>query len=244
MKLNYPKLWLLASCFVLSLTAWSQGRTVTGKVVTDDNSPLPGVNVLVKGTTMGTQTDADGAFALEASAEDVLVFSFIGYASQEIRVGNATTVNVTMLQDVTNLDEIVVVGYGEQSRKTVTNSIAKLDNQVLATAPRANVGTSLQGTLPGLRVINTSGSPGATPQILLRGGASINSPGAPLVVVDGIIRSFNDIAPEDIESVELLKDAAATAIYGARANNGVILITTKKRKRGHGPNHLQIYARV
>lgn len=228
MKSMYLTLLFLS----LTLVVRAQNQAVSGRIVTIDNDPLPGVNVLVKGTTTGTQTDAAGEYTLSASAEDVLVFSFIGYASQEIRVGSATRIDVTLLEDVTRLDEIVVVGYGEQSRKTVTNAIAKLDNQVLATAPRANVGTALQGTLPGLRVINASGTPGATPQILLRGGASINSPGAPLVVVDGIIRSFNDLAPEDIESVELLKDAASTAIYGARANNGVILITTKKGKAG------------
>ena len=231
MKSTYRKVCLLAMCFLISMTARSQ-VSITGQVTSSDNMPLPGVNILVKGTTSGTQTDANGKFQLEASDADILVFSFIGYASQEVKVGTSTSINVRLEEDVTNLEEIVVVGYGEQSRKTVTNSIAKLDDRVLATAPRANVGSALQGTLPGLRVINSSGTPGATPQILLRGGASINSPGAPLVVVDGIIRSFNDIAAEDIESIELLKDAAATAIYGARANNGVILITTKKGKEG------------
>src|SRR5688500_2523397 len=231
MKSMYRKVCLLAMCFLISTTAWSQVR-ITGQVTSSENMPLPGVSILVKGTTSGTQTDANGEFQLEASDADILVFSFIGYTSQEIKVGTSTSINVRMVEDVTNLEEIVVVGYGEQSRKTVTNSIAKLDDRVLATAPRANVGSALQGTLPGLRVINSSGTPGATPQILLRGGASINSPVAPLVVVDGIIRSFNDIAAEDIESIELLKDAAATAIYGARANNGVILITTKKGKEG------------
>jgi TonB-linked SusC/RagA family outer membrane protein len=130
------------------------------------------------------------------------------------------------------MDEVVVVGYGTQSRRNITSAIGKLDTKVLETAPRANIGSSLQGTVAGLKVINTSGTPGASPSILLRGGASINSPGSPLVVVDGIVRSFNDIASEDIASIELLKDAASTAIYGARANNGVILITTKQGKSG------------
>lgn len=232
MKSIYLKAWLLAACFLLTETAWSQAQTITGKVLSEDNLPLPGVSVLVKGTTRGTQTDVNGEFAVEATASDVLVFSFIGYAAQEIRVGTSTNINLTLNPDVTKLDEIVIVGYGEQSRKNITSAISKLDTEVLATAPRANVGAALQGTLPGLRVINTSGSPGSAPNILLRGGASINSPGAPLVVVDGIIRSFNDIPPGDIASIELLKDAASTAIYGARANNGVILITTKKGKEG------------
>src|SRR5687768_16503785 len=112
MKSIYRKVWLLSICFVLSSTAWSQVRNITGKVNANDNTPLPGVNILVKGTTTGTQTDATGTFALEASDTDVLVFSFIGYASQEIRVGGPTTINVMMSDDVTNLEEIVVVGYG------------------------------------------------------------------------------------------------------------------------------------
>lgn len=232
MKILYLKTWFVAVFLLIWTQGWAQPRTVNGKVFSETGEPLPGASVLVKGTTRGTQTNVDGQFTLEASPDDVLVFSFIGYLPQELTVGDQTNLTVTLSPDVTNLDEVVIVGYGEQSRKSITSAISKLDDQVLATAPRANVGSALQGTLPGLRVINTSGSPGASPNILLRGGASINEPGAPLVVVDGIIRSFGDIAPEDIASIELLKDAASTAIYGARANNGVILITTKKGKEG------------
>lgn len=232
MKLLYIRMWFLVACLLITWPGKSQSRTVTGKVLSEAGEALPGASILVKGTTAGTQTDANGEFAFQASSQDVLVVSFIGYLSQEIQIGDKTHLEVTLSPDVTNLDEVVVVGYGEQSRKSITSAIAKLDDHVLATAPRANIGSALQGTLPGLRVINASGRPGATPNILLRGGASINSPGAPLVVVDGIIRSFNDISQEDIASIELLKDAASTAIYGARANNGVILITTKKGKEG------------
>lgn len=232
MRHYYLKVLLLAAGFLFTTHAWSQTKTITGKVYSEDNQPLPGVSILVKGTAQGTQTDADGAFALQTTDDDVLVFSFIGYKVREITVGSQSNIEISLEADVTNLDEVVIVGYGEQSRKNVTSAISKLDNQVLATAPRANVGAALQGTLPGLRVINTSGSPGSSPNILLRGGASINSPGAPLVVVDGIVRSFNDISPDNIASIELLKDAASTAIYGARANNGVILITTRKGKEG------------
>ncbi|MEZ4903600.1 MAG: SusC/RagA family TonB-linked outer membrane protein [Spirosomataceae bacterium] len=147
-------------------------------------------------------------------------------------MGNVNTINVVLKPESATLGEVVVVGYGTQSRKNITSSIGKLDTEVLANAPRANVGSALQGSLAGLQVINRSGTPGAAPTILLRGGASINSPGAPLVVVDGVIRALNDIAPDDIASIELLKDAASTSIYGARANNGVILITTKQGKAG------------
>src|SRR5690606_8359939 len=128
--------------------------------------------------------------------------------------------------------QVVVVGYGTQSRATITNSVAKLDEKVFQNTPRSNIGSALQGTLPGLQVTNHTGQPGAGPSVLLRGGASINNPDGPLVVVDGVIRSYNDIPSEDVESIQLLKDAAATAIYGARANNGVLLITTKHGKAG------------
>lgn len=218
--------------FALSFS-YAQDRIITGKVTSDDGSPMPGVNVVLKGTTNGAVTDVDGVYSVTVSQSGgALIFSFIGFVPQEISLDGSSTIDVILKTDETVLDEIVVVGYGEQSRKNVTSSIAKLDNQVLATAPRSNIGAALQGTLPGLRVINTSGNPGASPNILLRGGASINSPGAPLVVVDGIIRSFNDVPPDDIASIEVLKDAASTAIYGARANNGVILISTKKGKSG------------
>ncbi|MFZ2904565.1 MAG: TonB-dependent receptor [Cyclobacteriaceae bacterium] len=229
------KNFILFFSFVFALSfSYAQDRLITGKVTSsEDGLPMPGVNVLLKGTSNGTATDAEGNFSLTvAQSGGSLVFSFIGFVPQEINLDAASNIDVILVPDAQILDEIIVVGYGEQSRKNVTSSIAKLDNQVLATAPRSNVGAALQGTLPGLRVINTSGSPGATPNILLRGGASINAPGAPLVVVDGIIRSFNDVPPEDIASIEVLKDAASTAIYGARANNGVILISTKKGKSG------------
>jgi len=161
-----------------------------------------------------------------------LIFSFLGYKSKEVTVGSENKLNVVLEEDVIMLNEVVAVGYGSQSRKTVTTSVAKLDAKVLKNVALSNAASALQGTIPGLRVINTSGQPGSSPTILLRGGASINSPGQPLVVVDGIVRTFNDINPSDIESVEVLEDAASTAIYGARANNGVILVTTKKGKSG------------
>ncbi|MCE2835028.1 MAG: TonB-dependent receptor plug domain-containing protein, partial [Chitinophagaceae bacterium] len=174
------------------------------------------------------QTDGDGVFSISAAKSDQLIFTMVGYQSRELSAGLPTPIQVAMQADNARLNEVVVVGYGTQSRRNVTSAISKLDAQVLASTPRANVGTALQGTVSGLQVVNATGSPGATPLIVLRGGASINSPGAPLVVVDGIIRAFNDIAAQDIASIELLKDAAATAIYGARANNGVILIVVIK----------------
>jgi len=218
---------------VLFTFAQAQTKKISGQVIADDDhSPLPGVTVSIKGTTQGIPTTVGGSYTIQASPGDVLVFRFMGYGTQEITVGQQAVINVTLKPDNKTLNEVVVVGYGTQSRKSVTSAIATLDNKVLATAPRANVGSALQGTISGLQVVNSSGAPGATPLIVLRGGASINSPGAPLVVVDGIIRAYNDIPADDIASIDLLKDAASTAIYGARANNGVILITTKQGKSG------------
>ncbi len=211
----------------------AQGSKISGKVVaSDDGSPLAGVSISIKGKSIGTQTTKEGTFTIDGGTNDLLVVSFVGYQTQEIRLGGSLIVQVSMKPDASKLGEIVVVGYGTQSRKNVTSAISKLDNDVLASVPRANVGSALQGSVSGLQVVNATGTPGATPLIILRGGASINNPGSPLVVVDGIIRAFNDVSSNDIESIEILKDAAATAIYGARANNGVILITTKQGKAG------------
>jgi TonB-linked SusC/RagA family outer membrane protein len=221
--------------FFLMLVAVSaaQSSKISGRVVaSEENLPLSGVSVSIKGKTTGTQTAANGSFSIDAEKGETIVISFVGYQSQEIKIGSIATLEIQLISDAAKLGEVVVVGYGTQSRKNVTSSISKLNQEVLASTPRSNVGGALQGTMSGLQVVNSTGSPGASPLILLRGGASINNPGSPLVVVDGIIRAFNDIAAQDIESIELLKDAAATAIYGARANNGVILITTKQGKVG------------
>jgi TonB-linked SusC/RagA family outer membrane protein len=231
-KFTLIKPLLVIGALLLAVAMQAQTR-ITGKVIAEkDKLSLPGVSVLLKGTTMGTQTDADGNYAISAHKGDVLMFSMVGFVRAEVAVGDGNVINVSLKDDATKLNEVLVVGYGEQSRKTVTSAVAKLDNQVLATAPRANVATALQGSVSGIQVINQSGAPGAAPLLLLRGGASINSPASPLVVVDGVIRSYQDIPQEDIASVDILKDAAATAIYGARANNGVILITTKQGKAG------------
>ena len=230
MKLDLLKVSFLAVCFLMSVNSWGQATKISGRILSEtDGKALPGVTVTVKGKPGGTQTNDEGRFSIDAGRSDVLVFSYTGFGTQELKLKGTTDVELILkAAETAKLDEVVVVGYGTQSRRNVTSAIAKLDNQVLATAPRSNIGTALQGTISGLQVVNVSGQPGATPNILLRGGASINSPGSPLVVVDGIIRAYNDIAPDDVASIEVLKDAAATAIYGARANNGVILITTKQ----------------
>ena len=163
-----------------------------------------------------------------------LVISYIGFETQRIRVVNEKQLKIILHEDSELLDEVVVVGYGvKQKRSTMTTAISKMDQKVLQNAALSNAAQALQGTVSGLRVTNTSGAPGSAPTIVLRGGAGIESAGSPLVVVDGVVRSMSDINPSDIESIQVLKDAASTAIYGARANNGVILVQTKKGKAGH-----------
>lgn len=230
---SLKKLALLLLFALPGMIGNAQPNTITGKIIAaETGEPLPNVSITLKNKSGGTSSGSTGEFSIQAATGDVLVFSHTGYQSQEITVGSSFALEISMQANAGTMGEVVVIGYGTQSRRNVTSSIAKLDGRVLENAPRSNIGQALQGTLPGLRVVNTTGSPGSTPQILLRGGASINNPGEPLVVVDGVVRAFNDIPADDIASVELLKDAASTAIYGARANNGVILITTKQGKAG------------
>lgn len=229
----FPKMLLIAALSLLTLQVFAQQHQVTG-VVTDasNGDPLIGVTISTHNGTVGTVSGGLGKYSLQLEKGDNLKVSLIGYETQNIVYDGQSTLNIKLSQSSKMLSQLVVVGYGEQSRTTITSSVAKLNQKVLLSAPRSNIGTALQGTLPGLRVVNTTGQPGAGPSVIMRGGASINSPGGPLVVVDGIIRSYNDIPAEDIESIQLLKDAAATAIYGARADNGVLLITTKSGKAG------------
>lgn len=229
-RLTHFFLFTLLSLF--SATMYGQEVRVTGNVTGTDGVPLPGATVLVKNTSNGTQTDFDGNYVIEASSGDILVFSYIGFTTQEITVANQTNIDVILAENTAMLDEVVVTGYGSQSRSTLTSSVAKLDTQVLESATRSNPATALQGTIAGLRVTNTTGQPGSTPEIVLRGGTNFSGSDSPLILVDGVPSSFYALNSDDIESMEVLKDAAATAIYGARSANGVILITTKSGKSG------------
>ena len=207
--------------------------TVSGTVVDENGETLPGVNVLEKGTTNGTTTTANGEFNLEVQNENsILVFSFIGYTSQEIRVGNQTSIHVSMEPDIETLQEVVVVGYGEQKKATLTGSVANIKGGEIAKSPSINVSTSLQGKLPGLVVNQRTGTPGSENlDILIRGRSTLNDNGI-LIVIDGVPRgNLEDLNPNDIESISVLKDASA-AIYGSRAANGVILVTTKQGSKG------------
>lgn len=233
MKSRFSKIILLAVCMLFSLVGWAQMQKVTGTVTSSQNQPLEGVNVMVKGTTTGTQTDSDGKFSIDVEKGKVLIFTYTGSAMQEVKVGNATTINVSLKTEANNMDEVVVVGYGSVRRTKLTSSVAKLDKKFLETGVRSNPAQALAGTIAGIRVATNTGRPGSLPSITLRGGTNFDGSGSPLVIMDGQIRgSLSDINPEEIESIEVLKDASATAIYGARASNGVILITSKRGKAG------------
>ena len=217
----------------ISAPVVQQSETATGTVV-DAMGPVIGASVVVKGTTNGVITDFDGNFSLSnVKKGDVIQISFVGYATQEI-VWDGKVMNVTLKEDTEVLDEVVITAYGGKTlRSKMTNSIAKVDNEVLKSGIHSNPAQALSGAVAGLQVRQTSGDPGAAPTLILRGGTSLDGSGSPLVIIDGAQRSMSDINPSDIESIEVMKDAGATAIYGARAANGVILVTTKRGKEGH-----------
>lgn len=220
----------LLSAFLLDI-AMAQDRIVTGKVTSgDDGSALPGVSVVVQGTSKGTATDANGAYSLSlAQGENALVFSFIGYKTQVVEVGTQTSFDVVMEADITALDEVVVVGYGVQKEKDLTSSISTVKAEDLIKTPQGQAMQALQGKVTGVQIVNT-GSPGSSPTVRIRGIGSYPGIGNtnPLYVVDGMFFDNIDfLNPTDIASISVLKDASAAAIYGVRAANGVVLITTK-----------------
>jgi TonB-linked SusC/RagA family outer membrane protein len=240
----YLRGYLVVLLLICSMAVWAQSRTVTGRVTSsDDGSGLPGVNILEKGTNNGAVTDASGSYTIQVSSSNaVLVFSFVGYATTEITVGSQTTIDVSLNADVTALSEIVVIGYGQVERKDLTGSVVSISDKSFNKGVMASPQDLLVGKIAGVQVTQGSGAPGSGAQIRIRGGSSINANNDPLVVVDGfpldnngpagMSNSLATINPNDIESMTVLKDASATAIYGSRASNGVIIITTKKGALG------------
>ncbi len=225
---------ILFSCVV----AQAQRRQVSGIVKSETGSPMPGVTVLLKGTTMGVSTDTDGKFAIQAMPEDVLKISFIGYLSEQIPVGNKTYFDITIQPDIATLSEVVVIGYGESKRKDVTGSISSVTGAEIRKTNPVTFDQALQGKVAGMVVQQTSGQPGGGVSVQIRGISSFGS-GGPLYVIDGVIigstasmgAGTNPLAainPSEIESVDVLKDASATAIYGSQATNGVVIVTTKR----------------
>jgi len=242
MRKLYKKLSLTALLALLVASiALGQERVVSGSVTDENGSAMPGVNVLVKGTSAGTATDANGQYRLSVSSDQaVLVFSFIGYNTQEVAVGAQSSVNVSMALDVQTLTELVVTGYSMDKRRELTGSVATVKSKDLTFAPSGNVEQMLQGRVPGVTVI-TNGQPGTTSQIRVRGFGAFGG-NSPLYVVDGVpidpnnLDGINFLNPDDIESTTVLKDAAAASIYGARAASGVIVYTTKKGRKGQKLN--------
>lgn len=234
-KLNHFYL-ILFSLFFSATTLFAQEMTVSGTVVDDTGEALTGVTVSIKGTTLGTVTDIDGNYELKASRGATLLFSYVGHQSQEVRVESQSRLNVTLLPSTVGLDEVIVVGYGTQSRRTITSAITKVGGEVLQNVPINTVGEGLKGKIAGARLYSNNNTPGADAIIRIRGGSSINKSNDPLILVDGVERAFSGLNPNDIESIEVLKDAASTAIYGSRASNGVVLITTKRGSRSTAPS--------
>lgn len=222
--------------------AFGQDKTVSGKVTDPAGEPLPGVNVVVKGTTRGVVSDMDGNYTISAPTGSTLVFSYIGYLSEEIQVGTDQNVNITLMTDIANLEEVVVIGYGTVKKSDATGSVATVSSRDFNKGAITTPQELLVGKSAGVVITTSGGAPGSGSTIRIRGGSSLRASNDPLIIIDGVPIDNNNVSgssnflsfvnPNDIESVSVLKDASATAIYGSRASNGVILITTKKGKVG------------
>ena len=228
-------IWLFSFLFFIGMTIFGQEVKISGVVSTESGESLPGVSILVKGTTTGTITDIDGHYMLNANVNDVVVASFIGFDTKEIVItGNNTNLDIILKEASISLNEVVAIGYGKAKRKDLTSSIASVQGDEVKAMSVGNPVQALQGKAPGLQVVAGGGSPGAAPKVLIRGFTSINLSTDPLYVVDGVPMgtNLNFLNSSEIESIDVLKDASAAAIYGSRASNGVILVTTKKGSDG------------
>ncbi|WP_192821512.1 TonB-dependent receptor [Rufibacter sp. LB8] len=246
---------------VLSFSAMAQSRTVSGRVISStDSSPLPGVSVVVKGTTVGASTDVNGRYEVSVNGNQTLVFSYLGFNNQEVAVGTRTTVDVTLQEAARTIGEVVVVGYGTQDRRELTGATAQVTAASIQDLPVVGVDQAMQGRAAGVQISQNSGTPGGGVSVRIRGASSISASNQPLYVVDGVplttgdysqvdyggqgVNALSDLNPSDIESIDILKDASAAAIYGSRAANGVVLITTKRGKANRTSINLNVYGGV
>ncbi len=217
------------------MDAQAQGNLVTGAVRDAKGEPVIGATVIVKGTATGATSGADGRYSIQAGPDATLEFSFIGYKKQEVPVGTRSAIDVVLEEDALMVDDVVVIGYGTQSRRTITAAVSKVDGEKLAGAPVNSIGDALKGRVGGVRVSSADNQPGSDPVFLIRGGSSINQSNAPIIIIDGVNREMTGLNPNDIESIEILKDAASAGIYGASASNGVILHHDQEGQYGTGP---------
>ncbi|MDE5622261.1 MAG: SusC/RagA family TonB-linked outer membrane protein, partial [Alistipes sp.] len=230
----HTKLVLLIATLFACTSLRAQQATVSG-TVKDANGPLPGVHVTVAGTSVGATTDIDGRYRIAADARATLEFSFIGYRKERVAVDSRTTIDIEMEELANAIDELVVVGYGYQRKSDVATSVTSVKADEMKPFPSSNVADMLRGRAAGVQVTASSGRPGSVPTITIRGARSIAAENTPLYIIDGSPSSateFSTLSAEDVESLEILKDAAAQAIYGARASDGVILVTTKRGSVG------------
>lgn len=225
-----------------SVLSVMQGKTIKGQILDETGESMIGVSVLVKGTTIGTVTDFDGNYTLEVpSGKNILEISYIGYKTKEITIGNNSLINIKMEPDTQALDEVVVIGYGTVKKRDLTGAVASMKNEDVTSAPTSNVMEALQGKIAGMDIVKSSGQVGEDVSILLRGSRSIYGSNEPLFIIDGIPGSYSQVNPSDIESVDVLKDASSTAIYGSAGANGVVIITTKRGKEGKATVNFDAY---
>ncbi|MFC4870851.1 SusC/RagA family TonB-linked outer membrane protein [Negadavirga shengliensis] len=223
----------------------SEDFPITGKVMDEKGEPIPGVTVVLEGTSIGTVTDIDGGFSLEVSEEGVLVISFIGYQTQKVNIGSRNVINIVLLEDMASLEEVVVIGYGEIKKSDLTGAVGSVDNDRIVRMAPILPAQAIQGQVSGVNVQKVNGKPGDDFNIDIRGLSSIGGNNAPLVVIDGVMGgSLNALNPADIEQIDILKDASATAIYGSRGSNGVVIVTTKQGKSGRNVISYDGYAGI
>ena len=237
MKTKFSGILTLLLAFVVQLT-FAQEKTISGTITDNSGIPLPGVNVIIKGTTKGAQSDFDGKYSINASVGDILLFSYVGMKEAQKTVGASNIISVTMTEDIAALEEVVVVAYGTQTKQSIVGSVGVISAETIETQQVTSPLRALQGAVPGVNIITAGGQPGNNPEIRIRGFGSINASQEPLIILDGAAfnGNLNTISQDQIESISVLKDASSTSLYGSRGANGVIVITTKKGRKNAAPS--------